>query len=223
MTDSAQKQSVIFCDFDGTITNNDNIIEIMKHFKPDGYEELVNQIITKDISIKEGVGKLFSLLPSSMEQEVIDYALNHATIRAGFQGLLDYCQANDIHFLVTSGGIDFFVYPLLKPFDIPAEHIYCNGSDFTGERIRITWPHPCDDACHTNCGMCKTTIIRSYPKDRYKRILIGDSVTDFEGAKLVDTIFARSHLIEMCEMSGMPYHPFTDFFDVIEVLKNQRG
>ncbi|NOU95366.1 2-hydroxy-3-keto-5-methylthiopentenyl-1-phosphate phosphatase [Paenibacillus sp. LMG 31456] len=214
-----KRSRVIYCDFDGTITVNDNIVAIMKHFQPEGWDELVEQVISKTISIREGVGRMFALLPTSRKQEVIDYSINNVKIRDGFSELLEYCKQQNITFLVTSGGIDFFVYPVLSAFPIPTENIYCNGSDFSGSHIEIVWPHACDDQCHNQCGMCKTTIIRGYPSDRYERILIGDSVTDFEGAKLADTVFARSHLIDLCKDLGLNYYPFDNFHEVIERLE----
>ncbi|MBD0380533.1 2-hydroxy-3-keto-5-methylthiopentenyl-1-phosphate phosphatase [Paenibacillus sedimenti] len=213
------KERIIFCDFDGTITVNDNIVAIMKHFNPPGWEELVKQLVDKNISIREGVGAMFALLPTSRKQEIVDYAINNATIRDGFREFVDYCKDRNITLLITSGGIDFFIYPLLQPFPIEAEHIYCNASTFEGSTIEILWPNRCDEHCKTDCGMCKTSIIRSYDPERYERIIIGDSITDFEGAKLVDTIFARSHLIEMCEELGYPYHPFETFFDIMKQLE----
>ncbi|KEQ27266.1 2-hydroxy-3-keto-5-methylthiopentenyl-1-phosphate phosphatase [Paenibacillus tyrfis] len=216
------KQRVIFCDFDGTITVNDNIVAIMKHFQPEGWDTLVNQVISKEITIREGVGRMFALLPTSRRQEVVDYAIGNVTIRSGFRELLDYCKQEDILFLVTSGGIDFFVYPVLSSFVIPKENIYCNASDFNGTHIRILWPHSCDAECDNDCGMCKTRIIRSYPRESYERIMIGDSVTDFAGAKLADTVFARSHLIELCQELGLNYYPFEDFHDVIKRLEEMK-
>ncbi|MBD2861230.1 2-hydroxy-3-keto-5-methylthiopentenyl-1-phosphate phosphatase [Paenibacillus oceani] len=218
------KKTIIFCDFDGTITESDNIVAIMKHFNPPGWEPLVEQVVNRTMSIREGVGRMFDLLPSSAKAEVAQYVFDTAKIRAGFPDLLDYCDRADIEFLVTSGGIDFFLLPLLEPFPIEEDRIYCNASDFTGERIRIVWPHPCDDECHTDCGMCKTTVIRRYPKENYFRILIGDSVTDFEGAKLADLVFARSHLITKSEELGLPYVPFETFHDVVRHLNTiQQG
>lgn len=213
---------VLFCDFDGTITESDNIVAIMKHFNPPGWEPLVEQVVTNKISIREGVGRMFELLPSSSRGEVAQFVFDTANIRAGFPELLRYCDETNIPFYVTSGGIDFFVLPLLEPYAIPRDHIFCNASDFSGERIRIVWPHPCDEHCSTDCGMCKTTVIRRFPKERYMRILIGDSVTDFEGAKLADLVFARSHLITKCEQLGLPYVPFDTFHDVIRHLKSMQ-
>ncbi len=219
MIDYGGKQPVIFCDFDGTITLNDNIVAIMKHFNPPGWQPIVEDIVHMRKSIRQGVGEMFALLPSDMKGDIERYVLETAGIRPGFPELLDLCRQQDIPFYVTSGGIDFFLLPLLAPFDIDPSHIYCNGADFSGPHIRITWPYPCDEHCGTDCGMCKTRVIRSFPSAKAHRILIGDSVTDFEGAKLADTIFARSHLAERCRELGMPFHAYETFYDIIRVLQ----
>lgn len=209
---------VLFCDFDGTITTSDNIVAIMQKFEPPGVRAIIEDIVHERVSIRQGVGAMFALLPSSMQEEIRAFVLSNAGIRPGFSELLAWCKAHDVPFYVTSGGIDFFVYPLLEPFGIPADHIYCNGSDFTGENIRITWPHPCDEHCGNDCGMCKTTVIRRFPRDEYFRILIGDSVTDFAGAKLADLVFSRSYLTEKCKELGLPHIPFETFHDIVRHL-----
>ncbi|MFC5699946.1 2-hydroxy-3-keto-5-methylthiopentenyl-1-phosphate phosphatase [Cohnella faecalis] len=216
------RKPVLFCDFDGTITLSDNIVSLMKHFNPPGWEEIVRGIVSETKSIRQGVGEMFALLPSSSKEDVRRYVLETAGIRPGFPELLEWCKEHEVEFFVTSGGIDFFVYPLLEPFGIPADHIYCNGSDFSGENIRITWPHACDGECSNDCGMCKTAVIRRFPSDRYYRILIGDSITDFAGAKLVDLVYSRSHLTERCRELGLPHVPFETFHDIIRHL-NEGG
>lgn len=209
---------VLFCDFDGTITLSDNIVAIMKKFEPPGVKKIIDEIVNGTLSIRQGVGEMFALLPSSLQEEIRSYVLETAGIRPGFSELLAWCKDHEVPFYVTSGGIDFFVYPLLEPFGIPADHIYCNGSDFEGERIRITWPHACDSECGNDCGMCKTTVIRRFPRDQYYRILIGDSITDFAGAKLADLVFSRSHLTDKCKELGLPHIPFETFHDIIRHL-----
>jgi 2-hydroxy-3-keto-5-methylthiopentenyl-1-phosphate phosphatase len=217
---SFPRKPVLFCDFDGTITLSDNIVAIMRKFQPPGYEPIMDDIVSGRVSIREGVGAMFSLLPSSRKEDIRRFVLETAGIRPGFADLLAWCRTHGVPFYVTSGGIDFFVYPLLEPFGIPDDHIYCNGSDFSGERIRITWPHPCDEECGNDCGMCKTTVIRSFPQDEYYRILIGDSITDFAGAKLVDLVFSRSHLTAKCEELGLPHIPFETFHDIVRHLEH---
>jgi 2-hydroxy-3-keto-5-methylthiopentenyl-1-phosphate phosphatase len=217
--DLGDKQPVIFCDFDGTITDNDNIIAIMEHFNPEGWTGLVEQLTNKEISLQNCVGSMFGLLPSSRHQEIADYAIQNAKIRKGFPELLQFAEKHGIPFLVTSGGIDFFLKPILKPYLNQIKHVYCNESDFNGAQIEILWPHSCDEHCaNQGCGMCKTSIIRSYPGENYFRILIGDSISDFEGAKIADLVFSRSHLTDLCEELKLPHFAFTDFFSVIETI-----
>lgn len=217
------KQPVIFCDFDGTITNSDNIVLIMKYFKPEGVEQIMQKILSEEISIRQGVSAMFSLIPSSERDELTQFVLGQAGIREGFEEFLDYVRECNIPFYVTSGGIDFFLEPLLTPFNIPPAHIYCNGADFSEDHITITWPHPCDDQCSNDCGMCKATVIRRFPEDHYERILIGDSITDFEGAKLVDRVYSRASLTKKCQELGVPHTTFETFFDIKEDLLKREG
>ncbi|WP_026676156.1 2-hydroxy-3-keto-5-methylthiopentenyl-1-phosphate phosphatase [Fictibacillus gelatini] len=216
-----KKTGVIFCDFDGTVTENDNIIAIMKQFAPLGWENIKEQILGQQISIREGVGKLFSLLPSSKKDEITEFVLSQAKVRDGFHAFVDYTKEQGIPLYIVSGGIDFFVYPLLQGV-IPEDHIYCNGSDFTGESVRILWPHACDDACGNDCGCCKPTILRRFDSSKYHKIVIGDSITDLQAAKQADEVFARDFLIEKCEENNISYTPFETFYEIIDQLSKRR-
>lgn len=209
---------VLFVDFDGTITERDCIVAIMEAFAPPGWEEIKDAILSRRISVRKGVGKLFALLPSAKRDEIAAFVRQTVRIRAGFDRFVAYAAARGVEWYVTSGGIDFFVYPLLEPYRIPRERIYCNGSDVSGERIRITWPHPCDEACESDCGLCKASIIRRFDPARHYRIVVGDSVTDLAGAQLADLVIAREYLLERCRELGMPHVPFATFDDVVAVL-----
>ncbi|MGZ4135040.1 MAG: 2-hydroxy-3-keto-5-methylthiopentenyl-1-phosphate phosphatase [Tumebacillaceae bacterium] len=219
------KRIAIFCDFDGTITERDMIITIMEKFGAPGWEKIKDQILGQDITIQSGVGQLFAGVPTSNRDAVAAYAQEVAVIRAGFAEFLTFCREQGIDFWVTSGGIDFFVLPLLEPFAIE-NPIYCNGSDFGGEMIEILWPHACDEHCDNGCGMCKPSVLRKFPEDLYK-VVIGDSITDLQAAKQADFVLARSFLLQKCEELGLPHAPFATFHDCIAVLKdiiqNQSG
>ncbi|MFM1653117.1 2-hydroxy-3-keto-5-methylthiopentenyl-1-phosphate phosphatase [Brevibacillus sp. B_LB10_24] len=213
------KQIILFCDFDGTITEKDNIAAIMRRFAPPEAEPLMQKILTQQMSIREGVGQLFAMLPSALKDEIVQFIVKDAKIRPGFEQFVRFCDEAGIELLITSGGIDFFVYPILARFQLE-NRIYCNGSDFSQDRITITWPHRCDEHCSNDCGMCKTAIIRGYDSKRYQRIVIGDSITDLAGAKIADFVIARSLLEQKCQELGLPYQPFATFYDVIHILQN---
>jgi 2-hydroxy-3-keto-5-methylthiopentenyl-1-phosphate phosphatase len=214
------KKPVIFCDFDGTVTNKDNIVSIMKHFDPPGWEKWKDGVLSQSISIQEGVGNMFRLLPTSLKEEITQFVLETSEIREGFSDFVQYTKKQEIPLYIVSGGIDFFVKPMLKPFkDITG--IYCNEAEFSGENIQINWPHFCDDTCSSQgCGCCKPTIIRNISNADAHSIVIGDSVTDLEAAKMADTVISRDYLSEKCEALSIPYLPFHTFYDCIDILEN---
>jgi 2-hydroxy-3-keto-5-methylthiopentenyl-1-phosphate phosphatase len=213
---------VIYCDFDGTITEKDNIIAIMKEFAPREWEVIKDSILFQRITIKEGVGKLFALLSSSLKNDIVQFTLEHAVIRKGFKELLQLTKEEGIPFYVVSGGIDFFVQPLLEPFG-PFEQIYCNGADFSKEKIEILWPNACDSACDNGCGCCKPSIIRKLKGDNEITIVIGDSITDLEAAKQADIVFAREFLADKCEQLGIRFQRYDTFYDCIDSIKKLIG
>jgi len=193
----------------------------MKKFAPKGWETIKDQILAQELTISEGVGKLFSLLPSNMKEEITKFAIENANFRTGFKEFVAFAKAEEIPLYIVSGGIDFFVYPILEAYG-PFNGIYCNESDFSGERIKILWPHTCDSFCENECGCCKPSIIRKLTnnEDSYK-IVIGDSVTDFEAAKLADFVLARELLQEKCAEWGINHQGFSTFFDCIDEIKKR--
>ncbi|WP_456275768.1 2-hydroxy-3-keto-5-methylthiopentenyl-1-phosphate phosphatase [Bacillus sp. AK128] len=210
----------IFCDFDGTITETDNIISLMKQFAPPEWNGIKDQILGQEITIQEGVGRLFELLPSTLKEEIITYLKDTAIIREGFAEFVKFTQDEDIDLYIVSGGIDFFVYPLLEGY-ISKVFIYCNSSDFSNDTIKILWPNSCDDSCENGCGCCKPSIIKKLASTEDHIIVIGDSITDLQAAKKADTVFARDFLVEKLTELNIPFQPFETFFDVIQYLKQQ--
>lgn len=216
------RQPVIFCDFDGTVTEKDNIISIMNEFGPEGWDEIKEAVLDRTISIREGVGKMFSLLPVSLKGEIVEFAVQNARIRPGFQKFLDYASEEGIPVYIVSGGIDFFIEPIIQQFE-PLAGVYCNSSDFSGKTIKIQWPNSCDEHCSNDCGCCKPSIMRKLEKSGAYKIVIGDSVTDLEAAKQADFVLARDYLKDKCEEWKIPHSPFETFYDCIEALKTETG
>ncbi|MCY8643624.1 2-hydroxy-3-keto-5-methylthiopentenyl-1-phosphate phosphatase [Bacillus haynesii] len=212
------RKPLIICDFDGTITTNDNIISIMKQFAPKEWIALKDGVLSKDISIKDGVGRMFELLPSSLKEDITAYVLKQAEIRPGFKEFVSFLDEKGLPFYVVSGGMDFFVYPLLEGI-VEKNRIYCNEAGFTGRNIEIRWPYPCDGGCGNECGCCKPSIIcRLKGRDDFV-VMIGDSVTDVEAAKCSDLCIARDYLLRECEGLGLKHAAFGDFHDAKRILE----
>ena len=213
------KKLIIFSDFDGTITERDVIVMIMEKFAPPEWVEIKDKILYKrSITLKDGVEKLFSLIKSSKKSEIVDFVKKEAKIRAGFDELLDFCKKENIDFHVISGGLDFFVAPVLEPYRNRLK-IFCNSGSFKSEKIKIDYKYlPKNCSLCGNCGCCKIEVIEEHPKKRFSRILIGDSLTDLAASKVADIVFARGDLIKYLEQDKIAYIPFNNFHEVKEQL-----
>lgn len=208
---------VIFCDFDGTITTKDNIMAIMKKFGPPEWELIKDQILGQKISIQQGVTQLFNLLSSERKEEITQFVINQAQIREGFEDFVAYTKEHNIPLFIVSGGIDFFVKPLVNKY-VEDHHIYCNVADFSSDTISIQWPYTCDEHCANGCGCCKPSIIRKLSDGDAFKIVIGDSITDLQAAKHADKVIARDFLVTKCTELDIPFEPFETFTDVIHIL-----
>lgn len=209
------RKPIVCCDFDGTITENDNIIRIMKQFAPSEWTKMKDAVLSKELSIKEGVGRMFRLLTSDQKEAIQSFILEDTEIREGFEQFVAYAKKVDIPFYVISGGMDFFVYPILEGI-LDKEHIYCNHASFHEEQIQIEWPHACDSDCQNGCGCCKPSIMRKLTCENEFIIMIGDSVTDIEAAKYADFTFARDYLLNECKELGLIHKEYETFVDLKE-------
>jgi len=216
----SKRKPVIFSDFDGTITERDVIVMIMEKFAPPEWIEIKNKILyERSITLKDGVEYLFKLIDSNRREEIISFVKKEAKIRKGFDELLDFCEKENIEFNVVSGGLDFFINAVLEDY-LNRVKIYCNEGNFSSKKIGIDYKY-LPKSCYLcgECGCCKIEIIQWYPKDRFERILIGDSLTDLAASKICDMVFARGDLIKYLEQEKISYIPFEDFYEVKEKLK----
>jgi len=211
------KRPVILCDFDGTITNRDVIISIMAHFAPPQWEAIKDEILARRLSIRAGVERLFALIPFHRKAEIAAWAVANMTIRQGFVQFLTEVRRRDIEFRVVSGGMGFFVRPILAPFAIaPSEILVSDVVERSDGMMGVAWATPCDDQCNNDCGLCKPTVLRGLVGRH--RVVIGDSVTDLAGARIAETVFARDYLARTLGEEGRTFYPFETFDDITPKL-----
>jgi 2-hydroxy-3-keto-5-methylthiopentenyl-1-phosphate phosphatase len=208
-----------FCDFDGTISENDMIAQIMMEFAPDEAAPVIKRILAKELSVQAGVETLFGFLPSRKLPEIERFAIEATRIRPGFAEFVALCKQRGWRLTVVSGGFDFFVKAALKPH-LQDIQVFCNRVDASGDYLKVVWDVACESPCTGGCGLCKPTVIRRVARPSAAKIVIGDSVTDLKAANLADYVFARDKLLVECQQRRYAHSPFETFFDIARVLGN---
>jgi 2-hydroxy-3-keto-5-methylthiopentenyl-1-phosphate phosphatase len=206
----------VFCDFDGTITERDMILSVCEKFCPPAWERIKDDIIAQRITVRQGLRDLFAMIPSSQKDAIIQYAQETVRWRPGFQEFLNFCETNGLYFTVCSGGVDFFIDPLLAPYRHQIKKVYCIPADFSGPTIGLKFLAGCE-----TCSLCKAAIMKDYPNSI--SILIGDGITDLHGARHATLVYARRELAAYLDAEKIRYTPFETFHDIINHLKTFQG
>ncbi len=210
------KPLVVFCDFDGTITERDMIVAVCEKFCPPAWKEVARDIAARRKNVREGVAELFAMIPSNKKEAIIAFTADCVRFRPGFQDFLAFCRDNGLLFTVCSGGIDFFVNPIIERFQPWIHKSYTIPANFSGPMIKLSHPYGCDQ-----CGMCKVKVMDEY--SGAIKILVGDGITDVHGAHHATRVFARDKLKAYLDADGVRYHPFETFHDIIGTLSRFQG
>lgn len=205
-------QTIIFCDFDGTITTEETFVgAILRISEQRDLEKWFGMFQRGEITLRQCTETLFSLVPSEKYHIIEEYAKT-AIIRAGFLEFLCEAQRLGYPVVVVSGGIRRMQADILKPYMQYILDFYSCNLDTTGEYMVFSSPYS-----DKNENMCKAQIMNLYHYER--SVCIGDSVADISMAGHSDIVFARDGLIDYMREHHRAYIAWNDFYDILREIK----
>lgn len=171
----------------------------------------------RQLTLREGVRQILESIRSTRYPEIIEYAQTKS-IRPGLEELLGSLDAEDVPFIVVSGGLRCMVETVLSQASRKTPSlvervaaIYAVDIDTTDEFLQVKSEFEEDTEL-----VSKVKVMAQYPAE--EQIAIGDSVTDLNMALHAPVVFARDRLIQYLEEHNKPYIPWKDFFDVRQQL-----
>jgi len=210
---------VIVSDFDGTITEEDLVVALTTFVDPENIDR-VRRINHRQLALKPGLAQLFSTLPSNRRAEYEAFCAQTGRLRSGYHAFRRALASQGIPFYLVSNGLDFIIDAVLGP-PTAGEYRIVNRAVFDTSEITIDWQYPCEPPCPGGCGLCKHRVIRELQSQyQVPVVLIGDGITDWNGAQVADRVYARSRLGEMMTAHHMPYRPFETFDEVWQDLSH---
>ncbi|MGF1539372.1 MAG: HAD-IB family phosphatase [Pleurocapsa sp.] len=208
---------IVFCDFDGTITEGDSFVKMCQRFAPQSSRQILSAIYDRSLNLKVGAQQLLNSIESDRYSAIID-STDSLSIRPGLRELLDFLAEHHIPFIVVSGGLRGMVEAVLnreiqgEPLIDKITAIYATDIDLSEKYLRGYSVMESDREL-----VAKAKIMSQYLANQ--TIAIGDSVTDISMALKADVVFARDRLIGYLEAEKKPYIPWNDFFDVRNYLQ----
>lgn len=203
--------TILFVDFDGTITCEDTLEGSMRLcIDPLLYAEKAQEMLSGKSTLAETLHIAFDHIPCSRLPEILAY-VRTAPIRPGFEELLDRAEALSIPVVVISGGLNPYVEEKLKPYRSKLLAVHSVETDCGGEHIRLRSEYEADGEI-----MQKTLVMALY--DYKKAICIGDGHTDVRMALASQAVFARDTLAAILQKRGIPFEPWQDFYEVARII-----
>ena len=119
--------------------------------------------------------------------------------------------------LVVSAGFRTLIDPVLAAAGLSHLHVHAGDALFTLEGTCIAFP-PSRMPCVTECAHCKSETIAAHGPFAGPVVYIGDGFSDRCASRVADVVFARRELARHLDDEGVAYHPFEDFYQVMEIL-----
>jgi len=207
--------SILFLDFDGTITSEETLEGAMRLcVDPAEYEAKARELLAGRTTLAETLHYAFSRIPSARLGDILAY-VRSVPVRPGFAGLLALAKARGIPVVVISGGLRPCVEEKLAPYRDSLLDVYSVALDCSGETMRLVSDY--EDGREI---MSKTRVMARY--DYRAALCAGDSYTDVRMARASQTVFARDALAKILQKEGVAYTPWSDFFDVARAISSSR-
>ena len=208
-------KTLVQCDFDGTITEEDVSFSILDAFANGDWRQLLADHREGRISVGCFNRKAFAMVKAS-EYTTIELAKRKAKTRDGFEELVNCCHRNGFRLVIVSNGLDFYIKEILQNVGINDVEVFAARTEFRPEGIQVKYLGP-------NGNLLDEGFKEAYTKlflaKGYRVIYVGNGVSDVSPAQLAHHIFACGELLRHCKEADIPCTPFVDLSDVAKRLE----
>jgi 2-hydroxy-3-keto-5-methylthiopentenyl-1-phosphate phosphatase len=208
-------KTLVQCDFDGTITEEDVSFLILDAFANGDWRQLLAEHREGRISVGCFNQKAFAMVKAS-ERAMIELTKRKAKTREGFEELVNRCHNNGFRLVIVSNGLDFYIKEILEDVGINDVEVFAARTGFRPEGIQVQYLDP-------NGNLLDEGFKEAYTKlflvEGYRIIYVGNGVSDIGPAQLAHHVFACGELLRFCKEGDIPCTPFVDLNDVAEGLE----
>lgn len=214
-TDLNESKTLIQCDFDGTITEEDVSFKLLDAFAEGDWRKLHRDYEADRISVGRFNREAFAMVKTNRESLLVE-ARRTVKIRAGFQEMVNCCRRKGFHLVIVSNGLDFYIEALLQDLGLADIEFFAATTQFPPGGLKVQYIGP-DGKDHDD-GI-KVANVDLFLSRGYRVAYVGNGTSDFPAAKLCNHIFATDALLACCRQAKVDCSPFTDFHQIVKVLE----
>lgn len=208
-------KTLIQCDFDGTITEEDMGFLLLDSFAGKDWRQLLTEYKEGKMSVGRFNTSAFAMVKAD-KQTLLNFVNSRARVRAGFHELLDYCRRRDFCFVIVSNGLVFYIAAILRQIGIDNIDILAATAEFTDNSVDTKYIGPEGNLLQDGF---KEAYVRLFLDQGYRLVYVGNGTSDTLPARQAHHIFATDELLTYCQQTSLDCTPFTDLHDIVSGLE----
>jgi len=210
------KKTVVQCDFDGTITEEDVSFMMLDAFGSGDWRQLFRDYEAGRISVGQFNTKAFSTVRADRES-LLGAVRGKVTVRPGFPELIACCRRKGTRFVIVSNGLDFYIDEILRGMKMGDLEVFAARTSFHPGGLQVQYIGP--DGSYLDSDF-KLAYVNLFLNEGYRVIYIGNGASDIAPARKSHFIFATGTLLEHCRETNLDCVPFTNLNEVVKVLES---
>jgi 2-hydroxy-3-keto-5-methylthiopentenyl-1-phosphate phosphatase len=208
-------RTLVQCDFDGTVTEEDVSFIILDAFAGRKWRDLFKDYQEGKMTVGQFNKKAFSMVKTDKES-ILNIVRGKVKIRPGFQELVSFCCREEFRFVIVSNGLEFYIKEILGNLGLNTLEVFAAKTDFHpgGLEVRHTGPNGEFMDAHI-----KAAYVDYFLEKGFCIVYIGDGASDVSPAKKSHYVFATGSLLKRCRENNLNCFPFSDFYEVVKVME----
>ena len=208
-------KTIVQCDFDGTITEEDMSFLLLDAFANGDWRQVLAEHREGKISVGCFNTRAFIMVKEN-KQTLDRFATEKARLRPGFHELLAYCRRRGFQFIIVSNGLDFYIKTILETTGVDNIEVLAAQTQFGPNGIKAQYMGPKGNQLQDDF---KEAYIRHFLRSGYRVIYAGNGASDISAARLAHHVFATGPLLTHCKKTNLNCTPFTDLNDIVRGLE----
>jgi 2-hydroxy-3-keto-5-methylthiopentenyl-1-phosphate phosphatase len=208
-------KTLVQCDFDGTITEEDTSFFLLDAFAQGDWRRLLQEYKEHRISVGEFNTRAFAMVKAD-RPALLEAIKGKVRVRAGFHELVACCSRRGFRLVIVSNGLDFYIEAILKDIGLENIEMHAAKTRFHPQGMQVRYIDP--NGNQLSDGL-KEAYIKSFLKQGYRVIYAGNGDSDIVPAKYAHQIFATGELLAYCKENKLKCQPFNDLTDVVSALE----
>ena len=207
--------SLVQCDFDGTVTEEDVSFFLLDSFAQGDWRKLLRDYKEHRMSVGEFNTKAFAMVKAD-KSTLLRALRGNVRVRPGFHEFADYCRTRGFRLVIVSNGLEFYIRAILDSLRLSNIEVHAAQASFDPRGMKVRYVGPAGAVLEDGF---KEAYTKSFVSSGYRVIYIGNGDSDIVPAKFAHHVFATGDLLSYCRQNDIQCKPFEDFIDIVTELR----